>query len=87
MSKQEFHTLSPTKVTSDEFEEREPSAEFIDELREGVECFVFLITICDVLLLSIFTIALLVTLPVLSPVGILFIIHLINHYFNNLEKL
>ncbi len=87
MSKQEFHTLLPAKVTSNEFEEREPSPEFIDELREGVECFVFLITICDVFLLSIFTIALLVTLPLLSPVGILFIIHRINHYFNNLQKL
>jgi hypothetical protein len=30
---------------------------------------------------------LLVTLPLLSPVGILFIIHRINHYFNNLQKL
>ena len=66
-------------------EEQDAVNEVIDEVEDGVKSFVFFVAICDVFLLLIVTTGLLLTFPLLSPVGLIFIVHLVHHYQQKLK--
>jgi uncharacterized membrane protein len=65
--------------------EQDTAIEEIDEVEDGVKSFVLLVVICDVFLLLIVTTGLLLTFPLLSPVGLIFIVHLVHHYQQKLK--
>lgn len=77
--------LRPNIVIA-QIEEKEPTLEFTDEVSEGLECFLFLLIIGDVCLLLVLTIALLISISLLSPVGIIFITPWLNHYWKKLQR-
>jgi hypothetical protein len=87
MLKQELPTISPEKIELEKIEVKEFSGEFINEVSEGVESFLTIVTVCEISFLLIVTIALLFTSPLVSPVGIGFITHLIRHYRKKLREL
>lgn len=78
MSDEEFYTASPTRIILNNIELQEPLPELIDEVEEGLECFLILIYIADIVPYLLLTVALFVTFPLLAPVAIIPILFLIN---------
>ena len=87
MSEREIATLTAQNIEIEKIEINETSAELIDEVSEGVGSFLTLITICEGSFWFMVTVALLYTFPILSPVGILSIAHLLHNYKTKLRKL
>lgn len=88
MSKQEFYpSFAPHHLFQEEIAEKQPYPELIDEVSEGVNCCIMLITICDIIPLLILTIALLFTIPPLAPLGIIGIAVLIHQSLKKLKEI
>jgi uncharacterized membrane protein len=86
MSDKQLLNRSSEKLFVVNNEERDAVIEEIDEVEDGVKSFVFFVAICDVFLLLIVTTGLLLTFPLLSPVGLIFIVHLVHHYQQKLKE-
>ena len=88
MLEQQLTTLLRQKIEIEKIEEvKESSAELIDEVGVGVEGFLTLIAVCEGSFWLIVSVGLLFTLPLLSPVGMVFIIRLIGQYRMKLGEL
>lgn len=87
MLKQKLSQSQPQNIEIEFIEVKESTGEVIDELREGVESFLGVVIVSEVFFLSMVTMGLLFTSPFLSPVGFVFITHLICHYQQKLRKL
>ncbi|GAB4192202.1 MAG: hypothetical protein Fur006_36330 [Coleofasciculaceae cyanobacterium] len=86
MSNKQLLNRSSEKLFVVNNEERDAVIEEIDEVEDGVKSFVFFVVACDVFLLLIVTTGLLLTFPLLSPVGLIFIVHLVHHYQQKLKE-
>lgn len=86
MSNKQLLNRPTEKVFTPNDDEQGFSIEVIDEVEDGVKSFVFFVVICDVFLLLIVTTGLLLTFPLLSPVGLIFIVHLVHHYQQKLKN-
>jgi hypothetical protein len=89
MSNRYFFTGSNTTITLDkiEFNELSPNIELIDEVKEGLQGFLFLIAICDILPYVILSIALLFLFPLVVPVIFIQILFLMNQSLKKCQKL
>ena len=87
MSSEEVFTALPAKCIINNIKAKQPSPELIDEVKQGLECFIILIAVCDIVPYSLLTVILFVTFPLLAPVGIIRILFLINQSLKNLQKL
>lgn len=85
MSNKQILNRPTEKVFISDNDEQDISIELIDEVEDGVKSFVFFVVMCDVFLLLVVTTGLLLTFPLLSPVGLIFIVHLVHHYQQKLK--
>ncbi len=87
MSDENFYSTSSTKFLINAVEKQVPPQECIDELEEGLKSCITLMAIFDILPYLILTSILFITIPILSPVGIIRILLIIARSFQNLQKL
>lgn len=89
MTNQEMNVLLQKEVSREVIEKKEPSLSgaFIDEVSEGVEIFLTLVTGCEVSFFLFMTIALGFTIPYLSPAGLIFIARSLQNYKQELRQL
>ena len=89
MSNLPINTLLQKKAVIEVIEKKQPSPsrEVIDEVSEGVEGFLTLLTGCEVSFWLTITIALGFTIPYLSPVGLIFIGRTHQKYKQKLRQL
>lgn len=84
-----LYSLAAANFPETEPEKASPGAspEFIDETKEGVRSVLTLIILCDLILGFGLTLALFVILPLLTPLGIAFIVLSLYHFFKKQNKL
>ena len=89
MSNRDFLTVSDTTMTLDKIEINEllPDIELIDEVKEGLQEFLILIAICNILPYVILSIVLLFLCPLVVPVIFIWILFLINQSLKKFQKL
>lgn len=89
MSNRDFLTVSNTTMTLDKIEINEllPDIELIDEVKEGLQEFLILIAICNILPYVILSIVLLFLCPFVVPVIFIRILFLINQSLKKFQKL
>jgi hypothetical protein len=89
MSNRDFFTGSKTTISLDkiEFNELSPYIELIDEVNEGLQGFLFLIAVCDILPYVILSIVLLFLFPLVVPVIFIRILFLMNQSLKKCQKL
>ena len=89
MSNRDFSTGSNTTITLDkiEFNELLPDIELVDEVKEGVQGFLILIAICDILPYVILSTVLLFLFPLVVPVIFIRILFLMNQSLRKYQKL
>ena len=89
MSNREFFTSSNPTMTLEQIKLKEhfSQIELIDEVKEGLQGFLLVIAICDIVPYLLLGIVLLFTFPLVVPVIFIRILFLMNQYFKNLQKL
>jgi len=87
MSSEEIFTALPANCITNNIKVKQHSPELIDEVKQGLECFLILIAVCDIVPYFLLTVLLFVTFPLFAPVGIIRILFLINQFLKNLQKL
>jgi hypothetical protein len=89
MSTEEFYPLpSPIFLSEDNSLKIFPhSTPCSDEVHEGLECFLFVITLGEVFVYFIVTVVLFAIFPPLVLVGILHILVIILQFFKSIQKL
>jgi hypothetical protein len=87
MSSEEVFTTIPTNFIITNIQPKQHSPELIDEVKQGLEALIILIAVCDIVPYLLLTVLLFLTFPLLSPVGIIRILFLINQSLKTLQKL
>ncbi len=86
MSNKACSTVLPAKILVNNIEQRPYFSESM-ELKEGLNSFLFLITICELLPYFVVTTTLLFTFPLFAPVVIIRMLFLVNRSLKKFQEI